>query len=135
MCLGATLAQPAVAQGTVALDPNITDVVTGGTWHSSSGEGLLRVVVLTRGFDHLVSELYVQWLLPAAGGAEQRVLQTRRVDAIADGVWTLRTPRLRRSVGLWQVIVEGTNTHTAPPVRRRWIVAVGAPGEVSVSDR
>ena len=128
--LGLGAAAPARAQELPALDPAITHVVTGGYWEAAGREGSLRLVVVTHGFDHLISRLYVQWLEAVPDSATVRVVGTEPVRTIPEGIWTLHRPRLRRAGGEWRVSVEGTDTHTDPPRHGRWEVAVGAPGEL-----
>ena len=130
LAIGSTIrAQP---QEVSKLDPAITDVVTGGNWSAGDREGSFRLVVVTHGYEHLISRLYVQWLEAVPDSGETRLLSTALVDAIPDGFWTLNRPRLVRVGGEWLVLVEGTDTHTDPPRRARWRLAVGAPGELRV---
>ena len=120
--------EPAAA----ALDPAVAHVITGGFWEAGGREGALRLVVVTRCFDHPISRLDVQWLEQAPDSAAPRVVRTALLSAIPDGTWALGPPRLVRTGGEWRAVVEGRDSHTDPMRRGRWVVALGAPGVLRV---
>ena len=115
-----------------ALDPRVASVVTGGSWELGNRRGSIRMVVVTQGGDHLLSRLYVQWLEESSDTAPSKVIQTLSPEGIPSGLWTLHQPRLELVGKRWQASIEGTDTHTSPPRRTRWILTFGAPGDVKV---
>ena len=129
----ATVATPRLrAQDTPpVLDPTITSVVTGGYWRSDGRDGTLRAIIVTNGFDHLVSRLYVQWLTQATDTGAPHVFKSQLVEAVSAGGWVLSSPRLVRSGSQWQFAIDAANSHFSPPRRGRWILTVGAPGTVT----
>jgi hypothetical protein len=118
-----------------SLDADIVSVVTGGSWELGDRHGTIRLVVVTRGFDHLVSRLYVQWLEDATATAPSKVLRTVSPKETPSGLWTLHEPRFELVQRQWQASLEGTDTHTSPPRRGRWMLTFGGPGDVKVQSR
>jgi hypothetical protein len=57
----AALSRPSHAQDTIALDPTIAHVVTGGHWTKGGAGGQYRIIVRTGGFEHVASELFIQF--------------------------------------------------------------------------
>ena len=122
----------AVAPPLPPVDPRISHVVTGGHWRAGDQEGGFRAVVLSAGFEHVISHLYIEWVSDETETAAARVVASKAVDTVSAGGWSLGSPRLSRDDGQWHVAVDGVNSHFDPPRRGRWIVTVGAPGIVSV---
>jgi len=114
------------------LDPRVSDVVTGGYWRSGSQEGRLRVIVVSSGFEHVISHLYVQWLSEETATTAARIVATKAVDTVSAGGSTLGAPQLSPRDGQWHVTIESADSHFDPPRRGRWVVAIGAPGIVTV---
>lgn len=127
----------ATAQQTVTLDPNIESVVTFGEWKAGGQEGQWRLVLVTRGFDHLLSTLYVQWIAaPTRSDDSAKIVKTMQVPELPT-VCRLVPPTTSFVRKQWQATIEGVNTHTATGKETldscgKWIITLGPPGEVTV---
>ena len=83
----------ALAQDTLKLDPTVTFVVSGGHWTADGTEGNYRVIVRSGGFDHIVSELFVQWVQdPRSENDSTAVRASVKVDSLS-GIWSLGQPK------------------------------------------
>ena len=94
---------PAAAQATqqrVAehLDPRVAFVVTGGEWQHGDEGGTVRIIVLSGGFEHLTSLLFVQWLATDPDSVFPRVLRTEEVREFTMSSWALTDPRIRPAI-------------------------------------
>ena len=122
----------AIAQDSLTLDPTVTFVVSGGHWTAGGAEGAYRVVVRSGGFDHIVSELFVQWLQdPRSENDSATVRASVKVDSLS-GVWSLGQPKFVCSSAC-HVEIAGTDAHTME--ESRWELSLGAPGRVIVRKR
>ena len=131
--LTAVAAAPVIAQrGLDQLDSSVSSVVTGGYWETNGQHGYIRLVVLTSGSEHLISTLYVQWLEDARETEPARVVRSQRVEGVPSGLWTLGAPRFSLVQKKWQATIDGTDSHTSPMKRGRWLLVFGEPGELSV---
>jgi hypothetical protein len=120
------------AQDSLALAPNIEFVVSGGTWSFQGASGSFRVVVRTGGFDHIISDLYVQWLQdPRNEDDSATVRASTKVDSLS-GIWALDQPRFSCTSSC-VVEVSGTDTHTM--AKSSWVLTLGPPGRVQVQKR
>ena len=125
------LSEPARAQ-IESLDTSISAVETGGYWEAGGQSGTIRLVVTTAGYDHLVSKLHAQWLADATATAGRRVVRSVSVRDIAPGIWALESPLFELVGQQWSATIAGTNTHTSPAARQKWVLTFGAPGDVQV---
>jgi len=121
-----------VAPALPSVDARISHMVSGGYWRAGQLEGRFRAVVLSAGFEHVISHLYIQWVSDETDTTEARIVATKPVDALSVGGWSLGSPKLFRRDGQWRVEVGGVDSHFDPPRRGRWIITIGAPGTVSV---
>ena len=120
----------AMAQDSVALDPAIAHVVTGGHWTQGGARGLYRIIVRTGGFEHVASELFIQWLDdPTQSDDPVKVRMTQPVDSIPARIWSLGRPTLNCSRAC-QVEIDGTNAYTNE--RAVWRITLGAPGQYQI---
>ena len=117
------------AQEGLSLDPAVHYVVTGGHWSSEGADGQYRVIVRSGGFDHIVSDLYIQWIQDPRGKDDSaRVRVTVKVDSLS-GIWALDQPKLVCTPSC-RLEVSGTDTHAM--TKGRWVLTLGAPGRVTV---
>ncbi len=124
LALGVT----ASAQEPIALPSDVAAVTIGGHWSSGSRAGIYRVVIQTGGWEHVVSQAQIDWIAdPVDRDNDPQIISSK---VLPTGSWRLDRPHLVRSAGKWQVVLEGTETHTTPPTRAKWIFQLGAPGEV-----
>jgi hypothetical protein len=122
----------AVAQDSLKLDPTVAFAVSGGHWSAGGAEGAYRVVVRSGGFDHIVSELFVQWLQdPRSENDSVAVRASVKVDSLS-GLWSLGQPKFVCSSAC-HVEIGGTDTHTME--ESKWELSLGPPGRVIVRRR
>src|SRR4051794_18456719 len=122
ICLSALLvgllALPATAQAAPQLEPSIEFVTSGGWWQRDSTGGTYRIIVRSGGMEHIVSELFVQWLREeACFQCEPTIVATRPLREIVAGTWRFDAPILRPTKAGANLIVRGTLPHD-PSVRR-----------------
>jgi len=126
-------ALPAPAQDSLTLDPIVSSVITGGAWAAAGEHGTYRLVVLSGGFEHITSVLYVQWLREDPERREVRVRATRLVAEIPQGIYSLGTPTFEGRGREFRVEVTGTDSHTMATAR--WALLLGAPGRYTLAAR
>jgi hypothetical protein len=123
------LSEPARAQ-IESLDTSILTVETGGHWEAGGQSGTIRLVVTTAGYDHLASTLHAQWLVDATATNGRRLVRSVSVKDIPPGVWVLESPLFELVDQQWRATIAGTNPHTSPAARQKWVLTFGAPGDV-----
>lgn len=63
LAIGLAVAMAANAQtGTPIVPPSVSGVAIGGQWSSAKGGGPLRVVIADHGFEHIHSQVWIEWL-------------------------------------------------------------------------
>ena len=123
----------AVAQAPDSLDATLESVVTDGRWEANGREGPYRIVVYTGGFEHVVSEIYLQWLTDPTGDDDSQVIvRSTAIDSIAQGVWHLRAPVIRCRPACTATVV---GYHMNGRDHRTWTITLGPPGQYSVRSR
>ena len=115
-------------RGPSTIPTDIEYVVTGGRWSAAGRTGVYRVLVRTGGFEHVVSEAEVEWIATDSG--EPQVVQSKTAPT---GSWRLDNPRIRSEGKAWRVELEALETHFSPPVRGKWVVRLGVPGQISAT--
>jgi hypothetical protein len=125
LLLGVVRAQD---RGLSTIPTDIEHVVTGGRWTAAGRTGVYRVLVRTGGFDHVVSEAQVEWIATDTG--EAQVIQSKTAPT---GSWRLDNPRIRSEGKGWRVELEALETHFSPPMRGKWVVRLGGPGQMSAT--
>jgi hypothetical protein len=123
-------AQQDPARRVEALDPTITQVVTGGFWQVDSSRGQYRVVVLTEGWEEVRHRVFVQWLAEDTAARELDVQSSMDLAPLASEWWSLADPSLSLEAGSWILLVHAAamplEQHTAE-LRFR----LGPPGRVA----
>ena len=120
-----------VSQESGAIDPAVAAVVSGGSWTSSSSSGQYRVVVRTGGFEHVGSQLAVDWIRdPRSEGDTVLVAAHAVVTEITEGIYSLDVPHLDCRSEKCQVAVTGVNTRDGS--HHRWVLRLGPPGQYQV---
>lgn len=122
----------ASAQEVVALHPAVESVVSGGRWQTESAEGNYRIVVHTGGFEHVVSQVQVDWLSIHSGNEEPRVVTSKFVEM---GSWRVLRTRFVHRGSSWYALVEAIEPHFSPAARGTWELRLGPPGEVVATMR
>jgi hypothetical protein len=119
----------ALAQEVLRLDPSIAYVATGGSWSAESNSGQYRVIVRSGGFEHVVSELFVQWLRdPRSSDDSAMVVRAIEVESLS-GIWSLGQP-VFVCTDKCHVEIAGTDSHTGE--KGNWVLTLGPPGQVAV---
>jgi hypothetical protein len=109
------------------LPGEIAHVVTGGWWtDSADADGRFRIVVVSGGWEHVSSRVYLDWLR-ADEDSLGLVLQTQvLVSEIEEGVWVVGPPTLSCEGGRCEASLIGTNTYTQE--KRGWRLELYGPG-------
>jgi len=133
LILLAAFSATVVAQSPVPIPADVETVVTGGFWNSASSKGTFRVVIRSGGFEHVVSQLQIDWIAdPEGNDKPARVVASRLAET---GSWRLTTPRISKGSNGWRVTVDGVEPHMTPQVRGTWIVQLGEPGSLKTTLR
>ncbi len=123
------LVASAVAQEPVAIPAEVETVVSGGAWKSGALNGTLRVIVRTGGFEHIISYAQVDWIVePQSSNDSGRVVASKVAET---GSWRLDRPRFVKAKGAWHLELDAVETHFNPPIRGKWVVRDGPPGQVA----
>lgn len=132
MPLMALMTMPAIAQAQPTdLDPQISDVVTGGWWVDGEESGYYPMVIYRSGWENLHSVHYIQWKgIPRERG-ESWVRASLPVEETNVQVW-ISTPRLEYREGEPVFVLEQIN-HMGLDIEERILeVHPGRPGEYRV---
>src|SRR5690348_6454307 len=114
------------AQDSVSLDPTIAYVTTGGSWSDGNGAGHYRVIVRTDGFEHVGSELFIEWLQDPRSEADSETVRARVVvDSITPGIYNLDLPQIACKGTRCQIQVHGLNTRNME--KASWIITIERP--------
>jgi hypothetical protein len=116
-------------------DANVSFVSSGGSWTSGQQTGSYRAIVVTRGYEHLTSRMYVQWLSDGTRESPTRVVRTVLASDVPVDLWTFSEPKFVLMTGRWQLLVDGVNQFVSPQTRQTWRLALGEPGDVKLVPR
>jgi hypothetical protein len=128
--MGLAAAQDDIPQ----LAPNIESVVSAGPW-SADGSGWYRAIIRTGGFEHVVSDLTLQWMQEPSGNLVQRRDAANVVVKsviIRPCIGRLDDPRFQRRGKSWRLTVRCMDTHVAKAKPVDIVIALGAPGMYSM---
>jgi hypothetical protein len=126
-----TCASTVSAQSPTAIPVDVETVVTGGFWKSTNSKGRYRVVIRSGGFEHVVSELQVDWITEPEGNDKPAQVVASKIAET--GSWRLDEPRIAKGTNGWHVTVNGVEPHMTPMPRGTWIVQLGEPGSLKVT--
>ena len=124
---------PLAAQDTLTLDPSVSSVVSGGYWEKEKERGSYRIIVWSRGWEHVTSKVRVEWILEDSDKQENRVFVSSAVDSIPDWVWSLGQPALTYSRRVCEVTIDGTDPHDLE--KASWVITLRGPAQMSVLKR
>lgn len=86
--------------------------------------GQFRLVVYTRGFEHVSAEVHLQWL--ESDEKATRVAASVVVEELSSGMWSVGTPKaISRDACSFEVPA----THTYSSESARFVVAPSGPGQ------
>lgn len=69
------------------IDPSVDSVVSGGYWTDGADRGTYRVIVRSGGFDHIISEIMIEWLAAPQDEDEQPSVRRSVVVKEGQGLW------------------------------------------------
>ena len=133
LLLGA-LAGSANAQGVPTVPTEVSGVLAGGYWTSGAQEGSYRIIIVSGGFEHIVSQVFLQWLSqPTSPNDSVVVLSTVELEAISAGGWQATNPQFELKNKKWEATIASSNSHTDPISSTRWRLTLGPPGSYSIA--
>jgi len=121
----------AVAADAVGVTTDVLTVRTGGAWSEGEKQGQYRIIITNRGFDHIVSKLYLQWLEQEQ---EEAVPQVRATVAFAAfnemPVYNLDIAEWKSQANRMRVELTAYNSYSG--AKCRFIVEATAPGAATL---
>ena len=125
--------RPTISQDLPAIDPDVASVVSGGWWSHADADGWYRVIVRTGGFEHVVSDLTLQWMRDPIGRDDPSARVVRSV-LLNPCTGRLDDPVLAKRGPKWRLTVRCTDTHgNQRPTNI--VLELGVPGEYSQPGR
>ena len=121
------------AENILAIPVDVEAVVTGGRWTSDKLSGTYRVIVSAGGFEHIVSQVQVDWIVDAGGRDNPPRVVSSRIAETAS--WRLFRPRIVKRSGKWRVLLDGIEPHLTPTPRGIWTIDLGEPGMLTAKLR
>ena len=129
-----TLALSALSVAQPVVPVEVASVVSGGAWERGAAAGGYRVVITSNGWEHVWSQLHVEWVLyPQAREEEQRVVA--RVEPslpFAQGTHVLAAQIVRGKAGRTEVLVTAQYNNEIGSKPKRLRLLLGEPGQVEV---
>jgi hypothetical protein len=110
LALAAAVGSVPVQAESPSVDPAISFVTTGGYWKRDGQDGAYRIVVRQSGYEHVSSQVTVQWVArPTSENAQGTIL--RSLELVAGGFFSFGEPRLTRLSDGVRVSLIGVDTH------------------------
>jgi len=95
------------------IDPGIYYVVTGGHWESNDMTGQYRIIIYNRGWEHISSEIFIQWLSADQTKQEIGVISSVRINELSEGLYSTGIPKfLLNNRKETYIEINLTNTYT-----------------------
>jgi len=70
----------------------VTAVASGGYWEEGDRSGIIRVIVVQQGWEHVTSRVYLEWIAEGQSH-ELKIIRQAPVDEINEaGVWSIDSP-------------------------------------------
>ncbi len=124
----------AVAADAVGVTADVSTVRTGGAWTEGEREGQYRLIITNRGFDHIVSKLYLQWLEQEPEEGVPKVRATVAFAAFNEmPVYNLDIAEWRPQTNRMRVELTAYNSYSG--AKCRFIVEATAPGAATLIDQ
>ena len=135
IALGFCCSRSVDAQTIDAVVPSLEFAVTGGTWAQGGVRGQYRVLVFSGGFEHIVSEVYIQWIRDPESSSDTAALVRSVPARQANHFWRVNGPPVvQRRPGGATVTVRLVDPHDSQPAQI-CVFTVGTPGEYAGSCR
>ncbi|MGJ7529336.1 hypothetical protein [Variovorax sp. GB1P17] len=103
----------ATARSTAApeVPPQVDTVATGGEWNSARDSGVLRIVIVHQGFEHVHSRLWIEWLAVGERGAPRRVARVL-VKELSNGMNVIDVGNRRETFQGGRIRLRATHTYS-----------------------
>jgi hypothetical protein len=118
-------AVPLAAQEAPVVPVDLEFAVTGGAFQVDSVWGRYRILVLSGGSDHIVSEFHLQWVRDPSGEDSATVVGSVPINEL-NGAWRAAAPVIRRTAAGTTVVIDVIDSHGAISGRRHCVVTPGA---------
>ena len=126
--------QAQVAADTIVVTADVSTVRTGGSWSEGENQGQYRVIITNRGFDHIVSKLYLQWLVQKPEEGVPQVRATVAFSAFNEmPVYNLDISEWKPQSNRLQIELTAYNSYSG--AKCRFIVEAMAPGVATLIDQ
>jgi len=122
-------AGPEGADGAEKLDPSLSQAVSGGDWEMFGDYGDYRVLIFNRGYEHVSSQVVLQWVTHSREGA--RVFRSVLITELSAGTWSvgISAPFFGKSP-----TIQLQATHTYNLKKARFALTPGSPGQYALLD-
>ena len=122
----------ATSSSVSGVQPDVSNVVSGGYWTAAGQSGIYRVVIVSGGFEHVVSRAYVEWIAdPRSEQDEPKIVAVVEPDlpfgkAVARFDATLQSA----GTGKARIVLSGVNS-SLPDQKVRAVLIATSPGQVT----
>ena len=122
---GLALTQPVVPV-------EVASVVSGGTWERGAESGSFRVVIVNRGWEHVSSRLYIEWVLLSESREQKVIAQLEPQLPVGQLAHVLSAKILPRKSGRTEVLVSAESNMEVGSKPKHLLLRLGEPGRVEV---
>ena len=123
---------PLAAQEAPVVPVDLEFAVSGGAFQVDSMWGRYRILVLSGGSDHIVSEFHLQWVRDPSGDDTATVVSSVPINEL-NGVWRAAgAPVIRRTGAGTTVLIDVVDSHGAVQGWRHCVVTPGAPSKYTI---
>ena len=115
------------------VQPEVSSVVSGGYWTSEGQSGTYRVVIVNSGFEHVVSQVFIEWVAdPTSEQDSPKVVAAVEPKLPFDGVASLQATLKPLGTGKAQIILSGVIS-SLPTQKVHAVVIATSLGQVVVN--
>ena len=136
-CGGRALAQ--VPNPQPVLDPSIETVLSGCYWQAkgADSDGVVRVIVRSGGVEHLISDLWVDWIATARTSEDSAsIVASMTFPNLNNTYSAFSNVRLRQQApGRCLLTLDVTDTHRDVFPTDRWTIVLAGPGQGRVAGK
>ncbi|SCX73375.1 hypothetical protein [Variovorax sp. EL159] len=91
--------------------PQVDTVAAGGEWRSARDSGVLRIVIVHQGFEHVHSRLWIEWLAVGERGTPRRVARVL-VKELSNGMNVIDVGNRRETFQDGRIRLRATHTYS-----------------------